>query len=169
MGKLFKLKEIVALLPGDSALRYNRERVLGRIATANNRRIDSPYGSGLFRAPKAAGYATAAQLYDQNALIWAALFFYFTEILNFNEKQAAVGCMPSLAAMTTAVTGIENGESWTLTIENQFTEPMGQRIVSTAHPTNNPPEVWSGEGIINSITHVPLNAILTPILSQLGN
>lgn len=169
MGKLYKLKEIVALLPGDSKLQYNRERVLGRIATSQTRRVDNPYGGDFMYSSQKAEYATAARLYDRNAVCWAVLFFYFTEILNYSERQAAMDCMPSIGTLSAAVTGIENGESWTLTIENQFTEPVGRRIVGTAHRTDNPPELWSGEGIINSITHVPLNAILAPILSELGN
>lgn len=164
----FKIKDIAATLGGDDATQYRRERALGRIAM---NMADHARDNPLQEWTTAFKHATAARLYDRNAVCWSAIFFYQTEILGMSEQVAAYQALVPLDKFKRAIAGVIVREQWTFNIETETyaDRPKDCRYAVQVNSDKIPfkSKCSTNRNAIVSRTTVPLNRLLKPVLSRI--
>ncbi len=181
MERPLSIKEFVPLLGGDASLHTTRARALGRIATGLHNEPSRDDVTHLFKTGFRAGqHSTAVRLYDRDAICWAALFFYCTDILGLEEEVAKTDATPRVEDLHKAFDGIQRGERWTVVIAHEYYGDLKDREIHAAVYREGEPPKWildDNEDVFLGSTHpdaivsqtfIPLHKIVAPVLRKLG-
>jgi hypothetical protein len=164
----FTITNIADAIGGDSATRSRRARTLGRVAmNLSDIASDNP----LQEWQTAFKHATAAKLYSRDAVCWAAVFFYQTEILGLTEQVAAYQALVPLPELKRAIAGVIVGESWTLNFETEsYPNRVGCRYSAQVNSNYKPfaSQVSANKNAVITLTSVSLNQLLKPVLSRIS-
>jgi hypothetical protein len=194
--KLYTLKEIAAASCIGCETQANRGRVLSRIA-GGVASADGVTRNTLIRHQMHKGtYLTAARLFNETAVYWAAAFFYLTETLEISEQTAldmmsnADHLHPRIKAdeqvgsgLQYAVDRIRAGKAWRLSFQlQQYVD--GRDWASAFYEKDFVPPKDDGEvdveisevGVFGSLSPyalnvaqitLNLNAILVPVIQKI--